>query len=87
MSCFCSSHWLIAELVADVVALDDHELLVELLLQFALPLEGEVGGADDQNALDETAQLQFLDEQPGHDRLAGAGVVGQQEADRASFKR
>ena len=40
-----------AELVADVVALDDDELLVELLLQFALPLEGEVGGADDQDAL------------------------------------
>ena len=30
---------------------------------------------------DQAADLQFLEEQAGHDRLAGAGVVGQQEAD------
>ena len=69
-----------AELVADVLALQDQELLVELLLQLALPLEGEVGRADDQDALGEAAQLQLADEQARHDRLAGAGVVGQQEA-------
>ena len=69
------------ELLAEIAALDDLELLVELLLQLALPLEGEVGRADDEDALDQAAQLQFPDEQPGHDRLAGAGVVGEQEAD------
>ncbi len=30
--------------------------------------------------LDGFAELQLLDQQAGHDRLAGAGVVGQQEA-------
>ena len=40
-----------AELVADVLALEDEELRVELLLQLALPLEGEVRRADDQDAL------------------------------------
>ena len=69
-----------AELVADVLALHDQELRVELLLQFALPLEGEVGRADDQDALGEAAQLQLANEKARHDRLAGAGVVGQQEA-------
>ncbi len=69
-----------AELVADVLALEDQELLVELLLQLALPLEGEVGRADDQDALGEAAQLELADEQARHDRLARAGVVGQQEA-------
>ena len=53
--------------------------VVELLLQLALPLEGEVRRADDQDALGEAAQLQLADEQARHDRLAGAGVVGQQE--------
>ena len=76
-----------AELVADVLALHDEELLVELLLQFALPLEGEVRRADDQDALGEAAELQFPDEQAGHDRLAGAGVVGQQEADAGELEQ
>ena len=53
--------------------------VVELLLQFALPLEGEVGRADDQDALGEAAELQLANEQARHDRLARAGVVGQQE--------
>jgi hypothetical protein len=35
------------ELVANVLALHHQELRVELFLQFALPLEGEVGRADD----------------------------------------
>ena len=69
-----------AELLADVLALEDEELRVELLLQLALPLEGEVRGADDQDALGEPAQLEFADEQARHDGLARAGVVGQQEA-------
>ena len=66
---------------AQHVAADDLELLAELVLQLALPLEGEVGRRDDQRALDEAADLQLLEQQARHDRLAGAGVVGQQEAD------
>ena len=68
-----------AELVADVLALHDEELRVELLLQLALPLEGEVRRADDQDALGEAAQFELADEQARHDGLARAGVVGQQE--------
>ena len=69
-----------AELVPDLAALEDEELRVELFLQLALPLEGEVGGADDQNALGEPAQLELADEQAGHDRFPRAGIVRQQEA-------
>ena len=31
--------------------------------------------------VDQAADLQLLEQQAGHDRLAGAGVVGEQEAD------
>jgi hypothetical protein len=68
------------ELVADVLAFEDQELGIELLLQLALPLEGEVCGADDQDTLGEAAQFQLADEQARHDGLARAGVVGQQKA-------
>ena len=44
-------------------------------------MEGEVGGGDDEHTLDQAADLQLLDQQAGHDGLAGAGVISQQEAD------
>ena len=40
----------------------------------------EVRRGDDQRPLDQAADLQLLEQQPRHDRLAGAGVVGQEEA-------
>ena len=52
-----------AELVADVLAFEDNKLGIELLLQLALPLEGEVCGADYQDAFGEAAQFQFPDKQ------------------------
>ena len=36
--------------------------------------------ANDEDALDGFSELELLDEQPGHDRLAGAGVIRKQEA-------
>jgi hypothetical protein len=39
-------------------------------------------GRDNQAALQVATDQQFLDEKTGHDRLAGAGVVRQQEAQR-----
>ena len=66
---------------AEDVAADDLERLAELVLEFALPLEGEVGRRDDERPLDEPAGLQLLEQEPGHDCLASAGVVGQQKAD------
>jgi len=65
------------ELIADVAALEDQELLVELLFQFALPLEGEVRRADHKNPLGQAAQLKLPDEQPRHDGLAGPGIIRQ----------
>ena len=66
---------------AEDVAADDLEVLAELVLHLALPLEREVGRRDDERALDQPAGLQLLEQQPGHDGFAGAGVVGQEEAD------
>ena len=68
------------ELFADVTALEHDELLVEFLVELALPLEREVRGTDDQRPFDEAAQLELTDQQAGHDGLAGARVVGEQEA-------
>ena len=76
-----------AELLADVLALHHQELRVELLLQFALPLKGEVGRADDQDALGEPPKLQLANEKAGHDRLARAGVVGEQEPHPRELKQ
>lgn len=69
-----------AELVADIAALKDRELLVELLLQLALPLDGKVGGADDQDVLDQAPEFELTDKKPGHDRLAGASIIGEEES-------
>ena len=75
-----------AELVADVAALEHEELLVELLLELALPLEGQVRGADHEDPLGETAQLELAHEKARHDGLAGPGVVGEQEPHRGQFE-
>ena len=66
-----------AELVAESAAFQDDERLAEFLIQLALPLERQVGRTDDENPLGEAAELQLLEEQARHDRLAGAGIVGQ----------
>ena len=71
---------------AEHVAADDLEVLAELVLQLALPLEGQVGRRDDERALDQAADLQLLEQQPRHDRLAGARVVGEQEADAGQLE-
>ena len=59
---------------------DDVERLAEPAQQLVLPLDRQRRRAEDEHALDGLAELQLLDEQAGHDRLAGAGVVGEQEA-------
>ena len=70
-----------------IAALQDDELLVELFLQLALPLKCQVCRADDQDTFGQPAKLQFPDEQPGHDRLAGAGIIGEQEADAGELEQ
>ena len=55
---------------------------MELLAQLVLPLVDEHARADDEHALGVAADHELLDEQAGHDGLAGAGVVGEQEVQR-----
>src|ERR1700752_3238208 len=50
------------ELVTNVMAFHDQEFCVELFFEFALPLKGEVGWANNENALSQAAQLQFADQ-------------------------
>jgi hypothetical protein len=69
-----------AELLADVMPLHDEKRRVELLLKLALPLKRQVRRAHDEDPFGQPAQLQLADQQPRHDRFAGAGIVGQQEA-------
>ncbi len=55
---------------------------MEAPVELVLPLLGQAAGADDEAALQVAAGDELLDEEPGHDGLAGAGVVGEQEAQR-----
>ncbi len=56
----------------------------ELQIQLVLPLIDQAAGRDDQAAPDVLAQDQLLDVEARHDRLAGAGIVGEQEAQRCA---
>ncbi len=66
----------------DAVAGQEGEVEVELLGELRLPLLDEAAGRDDEAATQVAADDELADEEPGHDRLAGAGVVGEQEAQR-----
>ncbi len=66
----------------DLVAGEDVEGEAELLGHLVLPLLDQAARRDDQAALEVAADQQLLDQQPGHDGLAGAGIVGEQEAQR-----
>ena len=66
----------------ELVVGENVERQVEATVQLVLPLLDQAAGAHDQAPLQVAARDQLLDQQPGHDRLAGAGVVGQQEAQR-----
>jgi hypothetical protein len=48
---FCSGHWLTPNCSRISPPFKDQKLLIELLLEFPLPLEAEVGRADDENPL------------------------------------
>ena len=76
-----------AVLQAQVGIAKNLKILLKLVGHFTLPLEGEVGRADDEHALDQTAQLEFLEQQAGHDGLAGPCVVGQKETHAGGFEQ
>jgi len=62
------------------------ERFAELVLQLPLPLEGQVGGGDDQGAFHQATGLHLLQEEPGHDGLPGARVVREEEPDARQFQ-
>ena len=64
----------------ELVVGEDVEWELEAPVQLVLPLLGQVARADDEAPLEISADDQLLDEEPGHDRLAGAGIVGKEEA-------
>ena len=66
----------------ELVVGEDLERQVEAAVELVLPLLGQAARADDQAALQVAAGDQLLDEQARHDGLAGAGIVGEQEAQR-----
>src|SRR5262245_58019729 len=68
--------------VLDHVPGQDIELEVELLAEFILPLLDEAARSHNQATLQVAAGDQFLDQQPGHDRLPSTGIVGEQESKR-----
>ena len=49
----------------------------ELEEQLVLPLLDQPARGDDQALADVVAQQEFFDVEPGHDGLAGAGVIGE----------
>lgn len=53
---------------------------VEPFLQLVLPLFNEAARGNDEATVHVTPDDEFLDEQPGHDGLSRAGIVGEQEA-------
>jgi len=64
----------------DHVAREEVELEPELLGELVLPLLGQAARRDDQAALQVAPDEHLLDQESRHDRLAGPGVVRQQEA-------
>jgi hypothetical protein len=61
---------------------EDFERKLESLKEFVLPLLCEIAGAYDHAAVQVAADQEFLDEQPGHNGFAGAGVIRQKEPER-----
>ena len=50
--------------------------------KLVLPLLGQHARADDQAAVEIATDHELLDEKTSHDRLAGARVIGEEEAQR-----
>ena len=48
-------------------------------VQLVLPLLSKASGTNDETPLEVAAGNQLLDEKPGHDGLAGTGIVGEEE--------
>ena len=71
---------------ACVVAGGDAEPEPEQVPHLPAPVADEAGGRDDEHPPREAPRQHLAHVEPGHDRLARAGVVGQQEPERRSFE-
>ena len=58
---------------------DRSQAAAEKPLEVSLPLRDQVSRGDDKGAADEAEPLHLPQVHPGHDRLAGAGLVREQE--------
>lgn len=76
-----------AKLVTSVVAHENEELPVETLPVLTLPPEGEIRRADDEHTLDQTAEIEFTNQYPGHDRPARAGIGGEKRSLVGQFEK
>ena len=65
----------------ELVVRQDVEGQVEPAVELVLPLLRETAGTHDETPLQVSAGDQLLDEQPRHDGLARARVIGEQEAE------
>ena len=61
---------------------EDAELQAELLEELVPPLLDQAAGGDDQHAAGVGPHDELADVEAGHDRLAGPGVVGEDEPQR-----
>jgi len=57
-----------------------------MLYRFPVHRARSAGRDDDEDALGQSAQFQLADEQAGHDRFAGSGVIGEQETHPRRFQ-
>ena len=64
----------------DSGSVDDAERLSELVVQFPPPLVSQVRWRDDERALNQAPEFEFLDQQPSHDGFARTGIICNQEA-------
>src|SRR6202035_2225353 len=78
MSCFCSSHWL----TPNWSRMSSPLMTKNFSSNFSLSSR-----CHNQDALAHAPELEFLVQQPGHDRLAGPRVIGQQEADAGELQQ
>jgi len=60
---------------------------LEALPQFVLPLFGQIARANNHGAVKVATDQQLLHEQTGHDGLAGARIVSQEEAQGLPWKQ
>ena len=78
----CLSEYISAGGGFDAVIGQNLKAEMELGIQLVLPLFRQTAGRYDQTALQVAARDQLTDEEPGHDGLAGTGVIRQNKTER-----